>query len=130
MRLIAGGALDHERLADLCERLGVGERHLRRLFVVHVGATPASLAQARRVIVATRAIVEQRARPLADVAFASGFRSLRAFNAALAKACGRSPRALRRPGSAGPRDTREMAIVRAWIEERSEREEGACGVVH
>ena len=130
MRLIASGALDDERLSDLCERLGVGERHLRRLFALHVGATPAALAQARRVIVATRTIAEDASRPIADVAFASGFRSLRAFNAALAKACGKAPRELRRAGSAIVRDTREMAIVRAWIDRRTKREEGARGLVH
>ncbi len=129
MRLIAGGALDRERLSELCDRLGVGERHLRRLFAIHVGVTPAALAQARRVLVAKRAI-EETSRPLAEVAFASGFRSLRAFNTALAKACGKAPRDMRRARSSQLRDTAELAIVRAWISKRSESEDGPREMVH
>ena len=129
MRLIAGGALDRERLSELCDRLGVGERHLRRLFAIHIGVTPAALAQARRVLVAKRAI-EETSRPLAEVAFASGFRSLRAFNTALAKACGKAPRDMRRARSSQLRDTVELAIVRAWISKRSESEDGPREMVH
>ncbi len=129
MRLIAGGALDRERLSELCDRLGVGERHLRRLFAIHIGVTPAALAQARRVLVAKRAI-EETSRPLAEVAFASGFRSLRAFNTALAKACGKAPRDMRRARSSQLRDTAELAIVRAWISKRSESEDGPREMVH
>lgn len=113
MRLIASGALDRERLPDLCERLGVGERHLRRLFAVHLGVTPAAVAHARRVLVAKRAI-EETELPLTEVAYASGFRSVRAFNAAVSKACGRAPRELRRTRSK-LRETKEIAMVRAWI---------------
>ncbi len=130
MRLIAGGALDRERLPELCDRLGVGERHLRRLFAIHVGVTPAALAQARRVLVAKRAI-EETSRPLAEVAFASGFRSLRAFNTALHKACGKPPRELRRARAPRLRETPELAIVRAWITKRTtQREERPGELVH
>ncbi len=113
MRLIASGALDRERLPDLCERLGVGERHLRRLFAVHLGVTPAAVAHARRVLVAKRAI-EETELPLTEVAYASGFRSVRAFNAAVAKACGRAPRELRKTRSR-LRETKAITMVRAWI---------------
>lgn len=133
MRLIAGGALDRERLPDLCERLGVGERHLRRLFAVHLGVTPAAVAHARRVLVAKRAI-EETSLSLAEVAFASGFRSVRAFNTALAKACGKAPRDLRKAGSR-LRETRELTMVRAWLpktkrDETHEHEEERHELVH
>src|SRR5262245_32885981 len=48
LRLIADGALDAGGVADLAARLGVGERHLRRLFAQHLGAGPLSIARTRR----------------------------------------------------------------------------------
>jgi len=54
LRLIDEGALDRAGIDDLAERLGVGARHLRRLFEEHVGATPLAFARTRRAHVARR----------------------------------------------------------------------------
>src|SRR5215813_11829888 len=56
LRLIEGGALDSGNVAGLAERLGIGERHLRRLFLRHVGAAPVTVAQTRRVLLAKQLI--------------------------------------------------------------------------
>src|SRR5882757_7606151 len=60
LALIADGALDGKaaNVAALAERLGVGERHLRRLFVQHLGASPIAVAQTRRVLFAKHLIHE------------------------------------------------------------------------
>ncbi|MHC4925670.1 MAG: helix-turn-helix domain-containing protein [Planctomycetota bacterium] len=81
MRLIAGGALDRGSVDDLADRLGVGERHLRRLFDEHLGASPVAVAQTQRVQFAKRLLDETRL-SMAQVAFAAGFGSVRRFNAA------------------------------------------------
>jgi AraC family transcriptional regulator of adaptative response / DNA-3-methyladenine glycosylase II len=104
MRLIAEGALDESSVAVLAERLGLGERHLRRLFLEHVGATPVAVAQTRRVLFAKKLLTETGL-PVTDVAFASGFASLRRFNDAMQATYGRPPRELRKAtfeAAAGP----------------------------
>ncbi|HEY2526334.1 MAG TPA: helix-turn-helix domain-containing protein, partial [Xanthobacteraceae bacterium] len=67
MALIAEGALDGEAVDALAERLGVGERQLRRLFRQHLGASPIAVAQTRRVLFAKQLIVETTM-PMAEVA--------------------------------------------------------------
>ncbi len=96
LRLICGGFLDEHGVGELADRLGIGDRHLRRLFLLHLGATPVQVAQTRRIHFA-RALLLDSPLPVADVAFASGFRSLRRFNALFRQACGQSPSALRSP---------------------------------
>jgi AraC family transcriptional regulator of adaptative response / DNA-3-methyladenine glycosylase II len=105
LALIAEGALDGERnrVETLAERLGVGERQLRRLFLQHLGASPISVAQTRRVLFAKQLIHETRM-PMADVAMASGFSSLRRFNETFLELFHRPPSALRRKTSAGRED--------------------------
>ena len=97
LALIADGALDGEGASAeaLAERLGVGERHLRRLFLKHLGAAPQAVAQTRRVAFAKR-LIETSALPLTEVAAASGFGSVRRFNDAFLKLYGRAPSAFRR----------------------------------
>ena len=70
-------------------------RHLRRLFAQHLGASPLAVAQTRRLHFA-KTLVDETALPLTEVAFASGFASIRRFNAAFGTAYGRPPSALRR----------------------------------
>ena len=96
MRLIEGGFLDKASVADLSDRLGVGPRHLLRLFLRHAGATPGEIAATRRVQAAKR-LIEQTTRPLSEVAFAAGFRSIRRFNDAFRATYGRPPSSFRRP---------------------------------
>ena len=96
LTLIEHGALDDGRdLASLAERLGVGERQLRRLFRQHLGASPISVAQTRRVHLAKQLLHETRL-PMSEVALASGFGSIRRFNETFQKLFGRAPSALRR----------------------------------
>lgn len=95
LRLINEGALDQGNLQELAERLGVGERHLRRLFLEHVGASPKAVAQTRRLLFAKKLITETRL-SLTTIAMNSGFQSLRRFNDAFLKLYGRPPRALRK----------------------------------
>jgi AraC family transcriptional regulator, regulatory protein of adaptative response / DNA-3-methyladenine glycosylase II len=100
LALIADGALDGERntVDVLAERLGVGERQLRRLFLQHLGASPIAVAQTRRVLFAKHLIHETRM-PMAEVAVAAGFNSLRRFNELFQQLFNRPPSALRRKSS-------------------------------
>ena len=95
LALIEAGALDDGDAEALAERLGVGERHLRRLFRQHLGAAPVSVAQTRRVLLAKQLIHETEL-TMAEVAMASGFGSVRRFNETFQALYGRPPSALRR----------------------------------
>ena len=99
LALIEAGALDAGDVDTLAERLGVGERQLRRLFQQHVGASPIAVAQTRRVLLAKQLIHETRM-PMAEVAMASGFGSVRRFNETFQQLFARPPGALRRLGGA------------------------------
>ncbi len=79
LRGIADGALDGTTEEALAARLGVSARHLRRLFDAHVGATPAEVARSRRAHFARR-LLDDTDLPLARVATAAGFSSVRQFN--------------------------------------------------
>ena len=76
-------------------RLGVGERQLRRLFRQHLEASPIAVAQTRRVLFAKQLIIETTM-PMAEVALAAGFNSIRRFNATFQTLYQRPPRELRR----------------------------------
>jgi AraC family transcriptional regulator, regulatory protein of adaptative response / DNA-3-methyladenine glycosylase II len=95
LKLIHEGALDEQSVDGLAERLGVGGRHLRRLFVQHLGASPIAVAQARRIHFA-RKLLGETSLPIAEIAFAAGFSSVRRFNDAMRRAFGRPPGELRR----------------------------------
>ncbi|WP_031168852.1 bifunctional transcriptional activator/DNA repair enzyme AdaA [Streptomyces durhamensis] len=79
VQLIIAGALDTGTEAALGARLAVSPRHLRRLFTQHLGVTPDQLARSRRAHFARR-LLDDTDLPVADVAFASGFGSVRQFN--------------------------------------------------
>ena len=79
LRLIGDGALDRESVDRFADRLGVTSRHLRRLFVQHLGATPIDVALTRRVQSAKK-LLDETQLPFAQVAIAAGFGSLRRFN--------------------------------------------------
>lgn len=95
MRLIHAGFLDENSVEELADKLGVGTRHLHRLFVEHLGAPPVVLAQTKRLHFA-RNLLEQTKLSMTEVALASGFGSLRRFNASLRKTYGKTPTELRR----------------------------------
>jgi AraC family transcriptional regulator of adaptative response / DNA-3-methyladenine glycosylase II len=95
LALIESGALDDGALDALSERLGVGERQLRRLFKQHLGASPIAVAQTRRVLLAKQLIHDTHL-PMAEVALASGFGSVRRFNETFQALYDRPPGQLRR----------------------------------
>src|SRR5262252_6977933 len=97
LRLIDDGLLDEAPVDALAARLGIGPRHLDRLFAQHVGASPTAVAQTRRLHFAKRLLDETKL-PMTQIALASGFGSLRRFNDAFRRTYGRAPRELRRRG--------------------------------
>jgi len=99
MRLIEEGFLDEATVTELGDRLGVGPRHLLRLFLRHTGAPPSEIAATRRVQIAKR-LIDQTTMGLSDIAFAAGFRSVRRFNDAFRATYGRPPSSFSRGGAA------------------------------
>jgi AraC family transcriptional regulator of adaptative response / DNA-3-methyladenine glycosylase II len=97
LRLIETGALDGASVEALAERLGMGERQLRRLFQQHLGASPIAIAQTRRILLAKQLIQDTRL-PMTEVAAAAGFGSIRRFNETFQQLFRRPPNALRRTG--------------------------------
>src|SRR6202789_3312570 len=102
LALISDGALDGDgaSVEILAERLGLGERQLRRLFLQHLGASPVAVAQTRRVLFAKHLIHETQM-PMTEVALAAGFGSVRRFNEICRDLFHRPPRTLRRKHSGG-----------------------------
>jgi len=95
LRLIESDSTDTETIDSLAARLGIGARQLNRLFAQHVGASPGSVMRTRRIHLA-RQLLQDTDLPIADVAFAAGFSSLRRFNETFKDMFGRPPRELRR----------------------------------
>jgi AraC family transcriptional regulator of adaptative response / DNA-3-methyladenine glycosylase II len=95
LTLIEAGGLDEADVEGLANRLGVGARQLRRLFRQHVGASPIAVAQTRRVLLAKQ-LIHETTLPMAEVALAAGFNSVRRFNETFLQMFGRPPATLRR----------------------------------
>jgi AraC family transcriptional regulator, regulatory protein of adaptative response / methylated-DNA-[protein]-cysteine methyltransferase len=95
LRLINQGALDEGSVEALAELLGIGARHLSRLFQKHLGARPTQVAQTTRVQRAKR-MIDDTDLPLAEIAFRAGFGSLRRFNAVFGEVYKRPPSDIRR----------------------------------
>ena len=95
LQLIEQGALDGQSVSALAARIGVGERHLRRLFDNELGASPQDVAATRRLLFAKQLLAETRL-PITAVAAAAGYASLRRFNAAFVDAYAKPPREFRR----------------------------------
>jgi AraC family transcriptional regulator of adaptative response / DNA-3-methyladenine glycosylase II len=92
---IIGGALDDGGTeVELADRIGLSPRQLRRLFLKHLGASPGQLARSRRAHFARR-LLDDTDLTVGDVAFASGFGSLRQFNRAMRDVFRASPTDLR-----------------------------------
>lgn len=103
-------------MANLANRLGIGVRHLSRLFTQHVGASPATVAQTRRLHFAKRLLDDTHLR-ITDIAHAAGFGSIRRFNDAFRATYRRSPRELRkgrRIGSRARENDAEIALRLAY----------------
>ncbi len=98
VRLITDGYVDEHGIAGLARRLAVTERHLHRLVVAELGTGPLALARTVRLQTARR-LLRETSVPITEIAFASGFSSVRQFNASFQESYRQPPSALR----AGPR---------------------------
>lgn len=86
---------ESESVEDLARRLGISDRHLRRIFAAEHGVSPLQYLQTRRLLLAKQLLADS-ALPITEVAAAAGFRSLRRFNAAFVEQYRLQPSALRR----------------------------------
>lgn len=91
---IEAGALEERGLETLAADLGVTSRHLRRVMNAQFGASPIEIAQTGRLLAARR-LLNETALPITEIAFASGFRSLRRFNATMKQRYGAPPSQMR-----------------------------------
>ena len=112
-RLIDDGALDVAPMSALAERLHVGDRHLRRLFVETLGVTPQQVQGTRRLLFAKQ-LLSETTLPITDIALASGFRSLRRFNDAFLSAYGLAPSRLRKHVDATQLDAGPLQLKLAY----------------
>ncbi|HLY05636.1 MAG TPA: AlkA N-terminal domain-containing protein [Rhizomicrobium sp.] len=94
LRLIDESGLEDGGVEGLAARLGVGARHLRRLFLKHLGATPNAVAQTRRVHFAKK-LIDETNLPMTELAIAAGYGSVRRFNAAIRNTYHRTPTQIR-----------------------------------
>ncbi len=101
MRLIADGEVERSGVPGLARRLGYSERQLHRLVVGELGVGPLALARAQRAQTA-RLLIETSPLPMADVAFAAGFASIRQFNDTVREVFAATPTELRRRPAPAP----------------------------
>src|SRR5437016_3228188 len=113
LALIESGGLDDDDVEGLANRLGVGARQLRRLFRQHVGASPIAVAQTRRILLAKQ-LIHETSLPMAEVALAAGFNSVRRFNETFLQMFGRAPATLRHARDRGKRETGELSVRLAF----------------
>src|ERR1700720_3188998 len=113
LALIESGGLDDDDVEGLANRLGVGARQLRRLFAQHVGASPVTVAQTRRVLLAKQ-LIHETSLPMAEGALASGFNSVRRFNQTFLHLFGRSPATLRRVRDKTRREAGALSVRLAY----------------
>ncbi|GLX47427.1 DNA-3-methyladenine glycosylase [Streptomyces hygroscopicus subsp. hygroscopicus] len=100
MRLIGDGVVDREGVPGLAARLGYSTRQVERQLLAELGAGPLALARAQRAQTA-RLLIETTALPMAEIAFAAGFSSVRAFNDTVREVYALSPSELRHRVPAG-----------------------------
>ena len=109
LRLIEDGFLDEHSVERLAARLGVGTRHMHRLFVQHIGASPIVVAQTRRLQFAKR-LLDETNLPITSIALASGFGSVRRCNDVFRETYNRSPREMRKGRSSQPNACDEVTL--------------------
>ncbi len=109
LRMIAAGALDTAATDELAHELGVSDRHLRRLFLHHVGASPDQVARSRRAHLAKR-LLDESGLPVSDIAFAAGFNSVRQMNRVVQSVFHRTPTEMRRRSPARSDPTGDGAL--------------------
>ena len=113
LALIEAGGLDDDDVEGLANRLGVGARQLRRLFHRHVGASPVTVAQTRRVLLAKQ-LIHETSLPMAEVALAAGFNSVRRFNETFRELFARSPVKLRHVRDRGKHEAGTLSVRLAY----------------
>jgi AraC family transcriptional regulator, regulatory protein of adaptative response / DNA-3-methyladenine glycosylase II len=113
LALIEAGGLDADDVEGLANRLGVGARQLRRLFHQHVGASPVTVAQTRRVLLAKQ-LIHETSLPMAEVALAAGFNSIRRFNETFRELFGRPPATLRHVRDKVKREAGALSVRLAY----------------
>ncbi|MGW4251652.1 AlkA N-terminal domain-containing protein [Streptomyces californicus] len=101
MRLIRDGVVDREGVTGLAARLGYSARQIERQLLAELGAGPLALARAQRAQTA-RLLIETTPLPMAQVAFAAGFSSIRTFNETVREVFGLAPGELRTRAARGP----------------------------
>jgi AraC family transcriptional regulator, regulatory protein of adaptative response / DNA-3-methyladenine glycosylase II len=109
MRLIADGVIDSGGVPGLAARLGYSVRQVERQLLAELGAGPLALARAQRAQTA-RLLIETSTLPMADIAFAAGFASIRAFNDTVREVFALSPTELRRRARRG-----RSAAAAGWL---------------
>jgi AraC family transcriptional regulator of adaptative response / DNA-3-methyladenine glycosylase II len=110
LRLISQGALNDAGVEQLADRVGVGSRHLRRLFHRHLGASPLKIARSHRAQVARNLIVETHLVPR-EIASRAGFASIRQFHHSVKTTFGQSPAKLRRLHRTVQAHGRDVGVV-------------------
>src|ERR1700723_433758 len=103
LRLIGESGLEDGGVEVLAARLGVGSRHLRRLFLKHLGATPTAVAHTRRLHFAKK-LIDETSLPMTQIALASGFGCVRRFNDGIRKVYHRTPKQIRALARQKPSD--------------------------
>ena len=110
LRLIDQAPLE-DGIEALASRLGIGPRHLSRLFRRHLGASPSAVVQTRRLQFAKK-LIDETDLPMTQVALASGFGSVRRFNDAIHDAYDRTPSSIRRSVRKSSRETENQYTFR------------------
>lgn len=95
LRLIHEGALDEGSITELSDRLGVTSRHLSRLFATHIGASPKSVAQTRRLHFAKK-LIDETNLSMTEIGLAAGYKSVRRFNDHIKQVYKKSPTEVRK----------------------------------
>jgi AraC family transcriptional regulator, regulatory protein of adaptative response / DNA-3-methyladenine glycosylase II len=109
LTLINVGFLDEHSVEDLADVLGIGARHLTRLFMQHFGAPPRTLARTRRMQIAKQ-LIDETDMAITEIAFVAGFSSIRRFNAVFKDTYGRPPSRCLRPGRGRSVDGRPVTL--------------------
>ncbi|WP_434598742.1 DNA-3-methyladenine glycosylase 2 family protein [Streptomyces sp. A5-4] len=94
MRMIGDGIVDREGVPGLAGRLGYSTRQVQRQLTGELGAGPVALARAQRSHTA-RVLLQTTGLPITEIAFASGFASVRQFNDTIRQIYARTPSELR-----------------------------------
>lgn len=110
LRLMEEGAEAAASVETLAATLGMSDRHLRRLFAEHLGASPVEIMVNQRLHLARQLIVETN-QPLTDIAFAAGFQSIRRFNEAFKGLYQKPPSAFRRQSQQNDRADFQLSLA-------------------